>query len=171
MGGLQLWVRAVEARGLDLGDIDGLTLMGADVERISTGFRTIHEVWASPIEIIIAVYLLERQIFVACAVPGLLVLTFVFLAFVIATLAKKYQRAWIEKVEERLRLTTNMLANMRTVKMLGLSSRMFSVIYKARDVEIENSTRYRWTLIGQIFFCKYRRLIILSKSSLLYLLG
>ncbi|OAA74978.1 ABC transporter, transmembrane domain, type 1 [Akanthomyces lecanii RCEF 1005] len=147
-----IYQQTVEARGLDLGDIDGLTLMGADVERISTGFRTIHEVWASPIEIIIAVYLLERQIFVACAVPGLLVLTFVLLAFVIATLAKKYQRAWIEKVEERLRLTTNMLANMRTVKMLGLSSRMFSVIYKARDVEIENSTRYRWTLIGQIFF-------------------
>lgn len=157
-----IYQQTVEARGLDLGDIDGLTLMGADVERISTGFRTIHEVWASPIEIIIAVYLLERQIFVACVVPGLLVLTFVFLAFVIATLAKKYQRAWIEKVEERLRLTTNMLANMRTVKMLGLSSRMFSVIYKARDVEIENSTRYRWTLIGQIFFCKYHQLNLCS---------
>ncbi|XWW94251.1 hypothetical protein V2A60_002194 [Cordyceps javanica] len=147
-----IYQQTVEARSVDLGSVDGLALMGADVERISTGFRTIHEVWAAPIEIIIAVYLLERQIFVACIVPGLLVLSFVFMAFVIASLAKKYQRAWIEKVEERLLLTTNMLANMRTVKMLGLSSRMFSVIYKARDVEIENSARYRWTLIGQIFF-------------------
>ncbi|ATY62911.1 multidrug resistance-associated [Cordyceps militaris] len=146
-----IYQQTVECRSLDLA-IDGLALMGADVERISTGFRTIHEVWATPIEIIIAIYLLERQIFVACVVPGLLVLSFVCLAFVIASLAKKYQRIWIEKVEERLRLTTNMLANMRTVKMLGLSPKMFSVIYKARDVEIENSTRYRWTLIGQIFF-------------------
>ncbi|KAM3495136.1 hypothetical protein MY3957_001558 [Beauveria namnaoensis] len=147
-----IYQHTVEARGLDLGDIDGLTLMGADVERISTGFRTIHEIWASPIEIIIAVYLLQRQISVACVVPGLLVLAFVLLTFIVASLAKKYQRAWIEKVEERLRLTTNMLANMRAVKMLGLSPRMFSVLYKARDVEIETSTRYRWTLIGQIFF-------------------
>ncbi|KAM3469416.1 hypothetical protein MY5147_007062 [Beauveria neobassiana] len=147
-----IYQHTVEARGLDLGDIDGLTLMGADVERISTGFRTIHEIWASPIEIIIAVYLLQRQISVACVVPGLLVLAFVLLTFVVASLAKKYQRAWIEKVEERLRLTTNMLANMRAVKMLGLSPRMFSVLYKAREVEIETSTRYRWTLIGQIFF-------------------
>ncbi|OAA38744.1 ABC transporter, transmembrane domain, type 1 [Beauveria brongniartii RCEF 3172] len=151
-----IYQHTVEARGFDLGDIDGLTLMGADVERISTGFRTIHEIWASPIEIIIAVYLLQRQISVACVVPSLLVLAafiaFVLLTFVIASLAKKYQRAWIEKVQERLRLTTNMLANMRTVKMLGLSPRMFSVLYKARDVEIETSTRYRWTLIGQIFF-------------------
>lgn len=69
-----IYQHTVEARGLDLGDIDGLTLMGADVERISTGFRTIHEIWASPIEIIIAVYLLQRQISVACVVPGLLVL-------------------------------------------------------------------------------------------------
>ncbi|KAM3565252.1 hypothetical protein MY1884_000325 [Beauveria asiatica] len=147
-----IYQHTVEARGFDLGDVDGLTLMGADVERISTGFRTIHEIWASPIEIIIAVYLLQRQISVACVVPGLLVLAFVLLTFVVASLAKKYQRAWIEKVQERLRLTTNMLANMRTVKMLGLSPRMFSVLYKARDVEIETSTRYRWTLIGQIFF-------------------
>ncbi|KAM3550366.1 hypothetical protein ARSEF4850_008382 [Beauveria asiatica] len=142
-----IYQHTVEARGFDLGDVDGLTLMGADVERISTGFRTIHEIWASPIEIIIAVYLLQRQISVACVVPA-----FVLLTFVVASLAKKYQRAWIEKVQERLRLTTNMLANMRTVKMLGLSPRMFSVLYKARDVEIETSTRYRWTLIGQIFF-------------------
>ncbi|KAM3513105.1 hypothetical protein MY11210_003217 [Beauveria gryllotalpidicola] len=147
-----IYQHTVEARGLDLGHIDGLTLMGADVERISTGFRTIHEIWASPIEIIIAVYLLQRQISVACVVPGLLVLAFVLLTFVVASLAKNYQRAWIEKVQERLRLTTNMLANMRTVKMLGLSPRMFSLLYKARDVEIETSTRYRWTLIGQIFF-------------------
>ncbi|OAA60152.1 ABC transporter, transmembrane domain, type 1 [Cordyceps fumosorosea ARSEF 2679] len=148
-----IYQQTVAARGIDLGDnVDGLALMGADVERISSSFRTIHEIWAAPIEIIISVYLLERQIAVACIVPGLLVLSFVCATFFIASLAKKYQRAWIEKVEERLRLTTNMLANMRTVKMLGLSSSMFSVIYKAREVEIENSTRYRWTLIGQIFF-------------------
>ncbi|KAJ6784421.1 hypothetical protein PWT90_09986 [Aphanocladium album] len=139
----------VEARALDLGDIDGMTLMGADVERIASGFRNIHELWASPIEIAIAMYLLEKQILVACVVPGVLVLVCVLIGFGIAKLAKKYQREWIEKVEERLLLITSMLANMRSVKMLGLSQKMFSVIHRARDVEIKTSTRYRYTLIAE----------------------
>lgn len=48
--------------------------MGADVERIAASFHTIHELWAAPIEIAISVYLLERKIFIACIVPGLLIL-------------------------------------------------------------------------------------------------
>lgn len=76
------------------------------------------------------------------------------IGFGVASLSKKYQRAWIEKVEERLKLTTNMLANMRTVKMLGLSPRMFDLVFGARDTEIKHSTRYRWALIAQVWFCK-----------------
>lgn len=59
---------------MDLGDINGLTLMGADVERIILGLRSIHEVWASLVDISIAIYLLEKQVYVACLVPGLLTL-------------------------------------------------------------------------------------------------
>lgn len=48
--------------------------MGTDVERIVVGFRTIHELWASIVEITIAVYLLKEQVYVACLVPGVIVL-------------------------------------------------------------------------------------------------
>lgn len=48
--------------------------MGADVERIILGLRSIHEVWASLVDISIAIYLLEKQVYVACLVPGLLTL-------------------------------------------------------------------------------------------------
>lgn len=68
-----IYQQSVDARALDLGDIDGLTIMGTDVERISISFRSMHELWANPIEFAIAVYLLERKIFLACIVPGLLV--------------------------------------------------------------------------------------------------
>lgn len=46
-----------------------LTLMSADIERIDTGWRTAHDVWANLVEIAIAVFLLERQLGVACVVP------------------------------------------------------------------------------------------------------
>jgi ATP-binding cassette, subfamily C (CFTR/MRP), member 1 len=57
-----------------MGDITGLTLMGTDVDRVLVGFRSIHEVWASLLEMGIAVYLLERQLQVACLIPGILTL-------------------------------------------------------------------------------------------------
>ena len=69
-----VYQHTVQTREVDLGDINGLTLMGADVERIILGLRSIHEVWASLVDISIAIYLLEKQVYVACLVPGLLTL-------------------------------------------------------------------------------------------------
>lgn len=69
-----VYQQTVQARSIDLGDITGLTLMGTDVDRIVLGFRSIHEVWASLLEIILSVYLLSRQLYVACIMPGLLTL-------------------------------------------------------------------------------------------------
>ena len=46
-----------------------MTLMSADIERITTGWQTMHEIWANLIEIVLAIYLLERQLGGACAIP------------------------------------------------------------------------------------------------------
>jgi hypothetical protein len=46
-----------------------LTLMSADIERIDVGWRTAHDIWANLIEIAIAIYLLERQLGIACLIP------------------------------------------------------------------------------------------------------
>ena len=46
-----------------------LTLMSADIERITNGWQTMHEIWANVIEIALAIYLLERQLGVACVIP------------------------------------------------------------------------------------------------------
>ncbi len=46
-----------------------LTLMSADIERITNGWQTMHEIWANVIEIALAIYLLERQLGAACAIP------------------------------------------------------------------------------------------------------
>jgi ATP-binding cassette subfamily C (CFTR/MRP) protein 1 len=53
----------------DLGDATAITLMGTDVERIVVNLKNIHESWASILEVGIAIWLLERQLWVACVVP------------------------------------------------------------------------------------------------------
>lgn len=48
---------------------NSLTLISADVERITQGWQTLHEIWANPIEIGLAIFLLERQLGISCTVP------------------------------------------------------------------------------------------------------
>lgn len=43
-----------------------VTLMSTDVDGIATSIREMHEIWASVVELAVAVYLLERQIGPAC---------------------------------------------------------------------------------------------------------
>lgn len=62
----------MHARTVDLGGFTAIALMGTDVERIILGFRSIHELWGSLLDIGIALYLLERQVFVACIVPAVI---------------------------------------------------------------------------------------------------
>lgn len=46
-----------------------LTLMSADIERISTGFPLLHDFWASILQIPLALYLLWREVGVASMAP------------------------------------------------------------------------------------------------------
>lgn len=46
-----------------------VTLMSADIERIVQGWQTMHDIWGNALEIALAIYLLERQLGVACVVP------------------------------------------------------------------------------------------------------
>lgn len=46
-----------------------ITLMSADIERIVHGWQTMNEIWANAVEIGLAIFLLERQLGIACVVP------------------------------------------------------------------------------------------------------
>ena len=55
-------------------DSAAVTLMSTDVERAGTGLRYVHEVWASPIDLGLGFWLLERQLGPASAAPGVIFL-------------------------------------------------------------------------------------------------
>jgi ATP-binding cassette subfamily C (CFTR/MRP) protein 1 len=46
-----------------------ITLMSADIERIVMGLQMMHEIWSNSAEIGIAIWLLQRQLGIACVVP------------------------------------------------------------------------------------------------------
>ncbi len=46
-----------------------VTLMSTDVEKIVRGLREVNELWASAIQIVLATWLLQREIGLACLAP------------------------------------------------------------------------------------------------------
>ena len=61
-----------------LDDSAALTLMSTDVDRITTGLEDFHELWASPIDVEIAAWLLEQQIGWIAVVPIIIALCQLF---------------------------------------------------------------------------------------------
>lgn len=54
---------------LKAGDSAALTLMSTDVERVANGFEVFDALWAAPVEVVIAMVLLYREIGLAFLVP------------------------------------------------------------------------------------------------------
>ncbi|EAL91343.1 putative ABC multidrug transporter [Aspergillus fumigatus Af293] len=127
-----------------------MTLMGTDVERIVTGLRDIHEMWASTVSIAIATWLLERQLSGACVVPLILAVAGFLATAWVASRSNTGQRRWIEKVQARLHTTAALLQNMKTIKMLGLTGVVGQFVESLRQAEIETSKGFRKLIIWQI---------------------
>ncbi|KAJ5641399.1 hypothetical protein N7490_005399 [Penicillium lividum] len=127
-----------------------LTLMGTDVERIVNSFKYLHEMWASLIEVAVALFLLERQVSLACIVPAIISLACVFGVGPISAKTAPAQKAWVEKVQERITVTSSMLRDMKSVKMLGLTDVFLDLVTKLRVSELKKSSQYRKLVVWML---------------------
>lgn len=67
--------------------------------------------------------------------------------------ARTAQRLWIEKVQERVRLISDFLGDIKAIKMLGLSPVVSTVTQNLRMDEIRTSKSFRKLLIATLMFC------------------
>ncbi|KAM0263319.1 hypothetical protein ACHAPA_008810 [Fusarium lateritium] len=124
-----------------------LTLMSADIERIDTGWRTAHDVWANLIEIVVAVYLLGRQLGLACLIPVGAAIFSIVGSVIAVSFVMARQAIWLEAIERRISVTSQMLGSMKGVKMCGLSSVLGTRIQAMREEELHISGKFRRLLI------------------------
>jgi hypothetical protein len=87
---------------------------------------------------------------------------FTLTTFKLSSLGKTSQKRWIEKVEKRLSITSSMLGNMKAVKMLGLTDKMFEIVHHLQWIEVETSRQFRKVFIVEVFFCKCLSLSIFN---------
>jgi hypothetical protein len=150
-------VNAIYAQTLDLSitsldESAAVTLMPSDVQQICEAVRSIHNIWSSPLEIALAIWLLHKEI--GLALLGPLVITAIAISgpFLISKYMGKAQKTWMEKIQTRIDTTAKMLQAMKGVKRLGLNSKMSSIIYQLRLDEIAKSLKMRRLFVIMIAF-------------------
>ncbi|GAQ10891.1 hypothetical protein ALT_8212 [Aspergillus lentulus] len=124
-----------------------LTLMSADIERIVQGWQTIHDIWGNAAEIALAIYLLERELGVACVVPVGVALVALIGCLIALSFVMARQAVWLEAIERRISSTASMLGSMKGIKMLGLKSAIMKSLHGLRLEELDISKRFRRLLV------------------------
>ncbi|RAH53760.1 hypothetical protein BO85DRAFT_428965, partial [Aspergillus piperis CBS 112811] len=150
-----VYAQTLTRRSGNMGTDTAITLIGTDVERISTSLRDIHEIWASPIDIGLALWLLERQLAVSCIVPVILSLGCISIITKVSKSKNRAQRAWITKVELRMHATRQALSSIKSFKVLGLCNRVEAVIAGFRSTEIATSRKFRILIFWEVLISSF----------------
>ncbi|KAI0602863.1 ATPase-like protein [Biscogniauxia sp. FL1348] len=120
-----------------------LTLMSTDIERIRLGFLNLHEFWANTIEVGLASWLLYRQVGAAFAAPLVVVLCSILGGTFLNKFTGTRTKAWMDKVQQRVRFTANVVSNMKHLKLSGLTTPVRDLIQGMRVDELHTASRYR----------------------------
>ncbi|TIA36906.1 putative multidrug resistance protein [Aureobasidium pullulans] len=122
--------------------------LSTDVDYIVSIAETLHEIWASTFELIIAMYLLGLGSGFGCIAPVILAVgSAAANAFWVGPRMRKHRPRWNAAIQERVALTSSLLKDMGALKMLGLTSRMRSLLRDQRKVELAKSVAVRYCII------------------------
>ncbi|KJK85018.1 hypothetical protein H633G_11151 [Metarhizium anisopliae BRIP 53284] len=124
-----------------------VTLMSTDIESIVMSGDAIHDIWASFIEIPLAIYLLYRNV----GVPSLFILIPAFCTSAAGALISPAMGParvqWNKAIQERVGSVSTMLSQIKGVKMMGLTDLFHDSLQTLRIHELKLAIRFRWILV------------------------
>nr|QIW91876.1 TRT [Phialomyces arenicola] len=127
-----------------------LTLINADVERIGSGLRNVHEIWASVIEIGLSLWLLKMKIGVSTVAAAAVVVVCILANARFGRLLGGRQKIWLEAIEARITTTVTAIGTIKGMKATGSTNILDSIISKLRADEILSSIKFREVLIALV---------------------
>ncbi|KAG5763655.1 hypothetical protein H9Q72_008237 [Fusarium xylarioides] len=143
---LAVYEKTTELRLPVDGDCGSLTLMSTGVERITRGILDLYEYWANTIQIALSCWLLQRELGAAFAASLGVVAVSTLTAFGIGKLLGPRQKAWMEAIETRVNVTAAAIAQMKLIKISGITKSIESCVQRLCVREIEIGGRWRMLL-------------------------
>ncbi|KAL4884486.1 putative ABC transporter [Aspergillus karnatakaensis] len=129
---------------------DSYTLITADIERIVSGLRSLHETWASIIEIGLSLWLLETKIGVSAVAAAMVVVVCLLVSGGLSTLLGVHQNRWLEAMQKRLNATLATIGSIKGVKATGTMNSLYTKILSLRSTEIQRSLKFRELLVALV---------------------
>ncbi|KAL7796349.1 P-loop containing nucleoside triphosphate hydrolase protein [Trichoderma afarasin] len=148
----ETFIAAAKARIGTSDDNAALTLMSTDIERIRMGFRQLHDIWASVLQVALSAWMLYSRVGVVFVAPiGVVIVCFICLVTVMNFIGNA-QRDWMLLVQKRVGLTATVIASMKNLKISGLSSPVRQFVQKLRVEELIAGVRFRKIFIAAALF-------------------
>lgn len=144
----ETFITATKARIGKNDNSAALTLMSTDIERIRMGFRQLHDVWASTIQVALSAWMLDKRLGVVFVAPiGVVIVCFAVLVLLMGHIGTA-QRRWMSLVQKRVGLTATVIGSMKSLKISGLSSAVSTYVQHLRLEELLAGVHYRKIFIG-----------------------
>ncbi|KDN60706.1 hypothetical protein CSUB01_04114 [Colletotrichum sublineola] len=125
-----------------------VTLMSTDAESVGQAASMFHETWAQVIEVILGTTMLAREVGWVCLAPYVIIFFCSRMSRYLAKNLQGKQKDWTVATQKRLAMTTSMLASMKSLKMLGVSSYTESIIQNLRHEELNAAKKVRWMMVA-----------------------
>ncbi|THV45348.1 hypothetical protein BGAL_0499g00020 [Botrytis galanthina] len=154
-----IYAKTVDLSITALDESVAVTLMANDTSTICEGLTNIHELWAVPIELGIAMYLLYRQLGLPFLAPFSIALLCTAGILLMANWMGNAQKIWIRGIQTRIDITTSMLGSMKAVKMLGFTDSLTTMVQSLRVKEVHLSQLFRRLLCGRVFLANITGII------------
>ncbi|KAL6806010.1 P-loop containing nucleoside triphosphate hydrolase protein [Trichoderma sp. SZMC 28012] len=137
-----VYIRTLEVSAIS-SDTAAITLSGPDVTSITRAFESFHEIWANPIEIALAIWLLARELGLGCIGPAVAVIVCTIAMTRLSNFMGPAMKAWNEAIQQRITTTSSVIGSIKEVKMLGRASSWTDSIQLLRVAELQRSKKFR----------------------------
>lgn len=123
------------SKDVDLGT--ATVLMNVDVEKLLQGCKQINEIWAAFIVTGVALYIMYTHLGVAFVAPFLTIIVSTAVSTWMGAAMRTRQGLYAATTERRITAIAYVVANMKGVRMLGLSDTVHQVLTQLRQAEVK----------------------------------
>ncbi|KAK1994906.1 P-loop containing nucleoside triphosphate hydrolase protein [Colletotrichum falcatum] len=132
-----------------------VSLMSTDVDRITAIGQWTVAIVPNLLQLGVAFWILSGQLGGVSVAPVLVAIGTMFLGVRVSRRVPPLQRKWMEAIQKRVSVTTEMVGSVKGVKMSGLSATVRDQIQGLRDFELEESKKFRRMQIVNVVVAQF----------------
>ncbi|GAB4838226.1 Canalicular multispecific organic anion transporter 2 [Ancistrocladus abbreviatus] len=131
-----------------------INFMSVDAQRIGDFSWYMHDPWMVLVQVALALLILYKNLGLASIAAFLATIVVMLINYPLSTLLEKYQDKLMESKDKRMKATSEILKNMRILKLQAWEMKFLSKILELRNVEIGwlRKFLYTWAVSSFLFW-------------------